>query len=101
MPTHTPGGWTKYYISMPGRIAKNMRKQLIEDDITFQQLLFSFAHAYGAGLIKVEHNPVCPGRIKTSFKKLADPDDYRILLKTQGGEVINPLPMTQKDIYDL
>lgn len=85
--------WDTLTTHMPRSILKKARKRMIDDGITMRQLVVSVLGAYAAREISIELNPVMRGK-NPRYGKLVDADDFRILIKTQSGEILNPLPLT-------
>jgi hypothetical protein len=99
MPPHpTINFWASPSLKIPPAMHKIFRKTLIDDDISAAQFFLSCIHAYISGELAVEHNPLVSSGSKTKFRYTGNLDEYRILLKTPSGDLINPMPMTENMI---
>lgn len=87
-------GWKSYTYSTPHTLHKYLRAALFKDDVTLTEFFISCAHAYVTGQISVTRNP----SIRKAPDFLADGaiDEYRAILRTPSGEILNPLPITDE-----
>lgn len=74
---------------------KMFKKKLIDDDISMRRFIMSCIHAYIAGEITVDENPILPRGQDPDLRLHGIIDEYRVLLKDMNGNILNPLPMTE------
>lgn len=89
--------WSILSSRIPDKLSREFKKRLIDDGVPQNGFIISCIDAYVKGEIKVEANPLLGGK-QPSLVKTGDPDCYRVYLKDTGGALLNPLPITEKDL---
>lgn len=92
--------WATLTASVPPDLLKKFRKALIDSDCTPRQAFITFIHSVAVGEIKVEPQNVCSnykGR-GLVFDETGVFDDYRALMKSRDGRILNPMPFNNNFI---
>ena len=87
--------WKTITVRIPPEVLKNFKKKLIDDDVSAGQVLLSMMHAYTLGEIQVDKHPDLKDVPLYRVSLLTEPEEYRVILKTSSGEILNPLPITE------
>lgn len=89
MPSRFPRDWVNVTCRIPAGSKKELKKILIDYDMTVAQLLLTFTNAIYTGDLKVTPNPdVGPGG--ADLMRSGVLDDLRIYLRDPSGALVNP-----------
>lgn len=88
--------WIVITATAPIALVKKFRKALIDSDCTPRQAFIAFMHAVGTGELRLVVKQECKDYRGTGIVSDATGvfDDYRALMKTMDGRVVNPLPFS-------